>query len=131
MANSLYRPISVIIADDAEEVRTALSQLVSADDRFSLVAAAGEGDEAVSLADALRPDLVVVDVRMPGGGGIEACRRIRTVSPASCVVALSASASPSLRRRMAEAGAAAYLTKDTLGYDLLDRLVEIVTGART
>ena len=131
MVNSFSRPISVIIADDAPEVRTALGQLISSDARFSLVGAAADGDEAVGLADALQPDLAVVDVRMPGGGGIEACLCIRAVSPSSCVVGLSAFASPTLRRRMAEAGAAAYLTKDTLRYDLLDRLVEIVTAART
>jgi CheY-like chemotaxis protein len=96
------------------------------DDRLRLLGSARDGDEAVALARALQPDLAVVDVRMPGGGGPEACRRIRALSPGTLVVALSGSSSPTLRRRMAGAGAIAYLTKET--EDLLDQLVALGRG---
>lgn len=122
---------SVIVADDAHEVRIALGQLIDGDPRFEFVGGAVDADEAVTLAAAERPDLAVVDVRMPGGGGVEACRRILEVSPHTTVVALSAFASPTLRKRMAEAGATGYLTKDATADELLDRLAEIVTAART
>ena len=85
-------------------------------------------DQVVALADVLQPDLAVVDVRMPGGGGYESCRRILQRSPRTRVVALSAFGSPSMRRRMAEAGAADYLTKGGAAADLLDRLVALARG---
>jgi DNA-binding NarL/FixJ family response regulator len=117
------RPIGLIIADDAQRVRQALAQLIMNDDRLRLLGSARDGDEAVALASALQPDLAVLDVRMPGGGGPDACRRILARSPHTRVVALSGSSSPALRRRMAGAGAVAYLTKET--ENLLDQLVEL------
>jgi DNA-binding NarL/FixJ family response regulator len=121
----------VLVADDAEDVRTALGELLDGDERFRLVGSAGDATEAVVLALELGPDLAVVDVRMPGGGGVEACQRIRAGSPATCVVALSAFSTPSLQRRMAAAGAAAYLTKGAPGNELLDDLADIVREARS
>jgi len=123
--------ISVLVADDAEDVRAALGELLDGDARFRLVGSAGDAIEAADLALELGPDLAIVDVRMPGGGGEEACRRIRAGSPTTCVIALSAVASPSLQRRMAAAGAAAYLTKGVPGDELLDDLAQIVRGARS
>lgn len=125
------RPISVLLADDAAVVRIALGELIDGDDRFHVVGSAGDATEAIALALELCPDLALVDVRMPGGGGVEACRKIREALPTICVVALSAVSSPSLRRRMADAGADAYLTKGTCGDELLDELAEIVTAARS
>lgn len=121
---------SVIVADDADDVREAMGELLDGDPRFRLVGSAGDASAAVALAVERHPDLAVVDVRMPGGG-VEACRQIRAGAPTTCVVALSAFATPSLRRRMADAGAAAYLTKGTAGDELLDQLAEIVRGARS
>ena len=118
--------VTVLIADDAATVRRALGQLLAADPRFALVAVAGDGDEAASLAADCRPQLAVLDVRMGGGGGPSAAERIRTASPDTVVVALSALDTPSSRRRMAAAGAKAYLVKGATD-DLLDRLWGLAT----
>jgi len=117
--------ISLIIADDAPDVRAALARLIEGDQRLELIGIAADVEQVVELAEELRPDLAVVDVRMPGGGGYESCRRILQRSPNTRVVALSAFNSPSMRRRMAEAGAVDYLTKGDTSADLLDRLVEV------
>jgi two-component system, NarL family, invasion response regulator UvrY len=117
-------PVSLILADDAADVREALIRLINGDRRLLLLGAAGDVEEVVELAAALKPDLAVVDVRMPGGGGYESCRRILEQSPRTRVVALSAFGSPSMRRRMAEAGAVDYLTKGGAASELLNRLVE-------
>jgi DNA-binding NarL/FixJ family response regulator len=95
---------------------------------FDLVAVASNGDEAAAFAAIRRPRLAVLDVRMPGGGAA-ASARIREVSPGTVVVALSALDTPSSRRRMAEAGAAAYLVKGATGEDLLDRLWSLATAS--
>ncbi len=126
MTDTPLAPISLIIADDAASVRHALAELIDSDDRLRLVGTAVDGDQAVDLAEALQPDLAVIDVRMPGGGGIEACRRILDRSPGTRVVAFSGSSTPGLRRRMAQAGAVDYLPKGT--DRLLDRLVELARG---
>src|SRR5688572_6450083 len=91
--------VTVLIADDAATVRRALGQLLADDPRFALVAVAGDGDEAAALAADRRPQLAVLDVRMGGGGGPSAAERIRTASPDTIVVALSALDTPSSRRR--------------------------------
>lgn len=124
-------PISVLLADDAAAVRIALGELLDGDDRFRVVGSAVDATEAIALTLELSPDLALVDVRMPAGGGVEACRRIRAGAPATCVIALSAVTSPSLRRRMVDAGATAYLMKGVPGDELLDQLAEIVTAARS
>jgi DNA-binding NarL/FixJ family response regulator len=125
---ALTDKVTVLIADDAEPVREALGQLLGRDPRFELVGSARDADEAAVLAARFRPDLAVLDVRMGAGGGPAACGRIRVVSPATVVVALSALDTPSSRRRMAASGAAAYLVKGSTGSDLLDRLWVIATG---
>src|SRR5437867_12977706 len=73
--------ITVLIADDQAELRAALVDLVSADDRLELIGQARDADEAISLVTRHRPDVALVDVRMPSGGGLRATRAIRIVSP--------------------------------------------------
>jgi DNA-binding NarL/FixJ family response regulator len=120
--------VTVVIADDAEQVRQALSQLISADARFELRGVANDGIEAAELVERHLPDLAILDVKMGGGGGVRAARRIRIVSPGTRIVALSAFDSPSNQRRMREAGASAYLVKGAVGENLLDRLWELARG---
>src|SRR3954451_11436669 len=78
----------VLIADDDPDVRAALrAQLTGG---FEIVAAAADTDEAIALAAEHQPDLAVVDVQMPGGGGLRATREIRAAAPRTAIVALSA-----------------------------------------
>jgi DNA-binding NarL/FixJ family response regulator len=80
--------VRVLIADDAEAFLSAAEAVVEATPGFELVGAAGSGDRAVDLARTLAPDLVLVDWRMPGGGG-EAARRIAATTTGVTVVLLS------------------------------------------
>jgi CheY-like chemotaxis protein len=126
-AAATTRSLSILLADDSEVVRAVLSRLVASDPRFHLAAAAADGDEAVAQAEARRPDLAVLDVRMPGGGGVETCRRIKACSPNTIVMALSASNSRLRRRQMLAAGAVDYVVKGDTDADLLDVLWAIST----
>lgn len=104
--------VRVVVADDTPEMRAALSEVISSAAGLVLLGVAGDAREAVSLCRSLHPDVALVDVRMPGGGGQAAAASIRTVSPGTVVLALSAFDHPRLRAEMAAAGAAGYLVKD-------------------
>lgn len=86
-------PITVMVVDDSQELVAALVGVLQADPRFTVVGTAFSPDEVATPARAL-PQLATVDVRMPGGGGFEAARRILAVSPSTRVVALSAFSTP-------------------------------------
>ncbi|MCL5677613.1 MAG: response regulator transcription factor [Firmicutes bacterium] len=76
----------VLVADDHSVVRRGIVALLDQQEDIAVVGQAGDGEAAVKLAAELRPDVVILDVRMPGMGGVEACSRIREVSPESRVV---------------------------------------------
>jgi two-component system response regulator DevR len=102
--------IRVIVVDDEHTMRAALRELVSHHPAFELVGACASGDEAVELARAQRPDVVLLDVRMPAGGP-SAARRIAESSPNTAVVALSALGDYGTINSMMAAGAVDYLVK--------------------
>ena len=114
--------VSVIVADDAPDVRRAIVDLLAADDRFCVVAEATGADGAVDAATTFHPDVAVLDVHMPGGGA-DAASRIRTASPGTVVVAHSALDDAHSRSEMEAAGAKAYAVKGR------DALLDVVRGA--
>src|SRR5207253_8020828 len=85
------RRVSVLIAEDDGPVRDALAALIRSEPGLKLIGAAKDADEAVRLAAEMRPDVALLDVRMPGGGGVTAARELKRCSPGTRVVALSAS----------------------------------------
>lgn len=113
------RCIRVLVADDDPGVLDALGRLIGAQESMELVGTAADADEAASLAAALLPDIAVVDVRMPAGGGSRAAREIRACSPETRVVALSAFDDPEVVLEMLEAGAVGYMVKDGSGDEIL------------
>ncbi|MGZ4397526.1 MAG: response regulator [Gaiellaceae bacterium] len=100
----------MIVADDDDAVRAVLSEVLD-DAGFDVVGAAADGTELVALAASLRPDAIVLDVRMPRMGGIEAARRIRAVDDGVRLTMLSAYEDPMLQRDAMDAGATRFLIK--------------------
>lgn len=117
------RTTRVVIADDHEAIRTALRDLFDLLPGIEVVGEATDGWEAVALAEALRPHVVIMDLRMPGLDGIEATRLIKESHPQIRVVGHSAYASPDLTRAMEEAGADGFAVKGALDLAALERLV--------
>jgi DNA-binding NarL/FixJ family response regulator len=113
----------VLVVDDDPAVRNVLSHVLT-DEGFDVVGAAADGAEAVALAQTLGPDTIVLDVRMPGVGGIEAARRIRPIAPDARIVMLSAYDDPTLQSEAIEAGASRFLIKGCA----LTELVEAIAG---
>lgn len=103
---------SVVVADDHPLFRLGLT-VVLEQHGLDIVGQAGRGDEALQLVLSRRPDLVLLDVRMPGLDGIEVCRRVRASLPATRCVMLSTYDEPAVLRQAMEAGAAAFFGKDT------------------
>jgi DNA-binding NarL/FixJ family response regulator len=124
------RSIRILIADDHALFAEALSLTLRADPRLEVVGVALNGREAVELAKALQPDVVLMDLHMPVLDGIEATRRVSTVSPASRVVVVTASTSPEDSDRARAAGAVAYIRKWSTAAELQTAVVEAVSDAR-
>jgi DNA-binding NarL/FixJ family response regulator len=116
--------IRILIADDHEVVRIGLSALLDRQPGFRVVGQASSGDEAIRLARALRPDVAVLDIRMPDGSGTDACRVITTESPGTPVVMLTSYADEEALFEAISAGASGYVLK-RIGSD------ELVSAIRT
>jgi len=103
---------SVLIVDDAPAVRDGLRRLVSALPGVTAVSLASSGDEALARCHSERPDLVLLDVRMPGMTGLECARRLLHSDPAVRIVMLTAGDDPQTVATAVANGAAGYITKD-------------------
>jgi len=117
--------VRVLVVDDHALFAEALMLTLGIDDRIEVVGSASSGVEAISLAEALRPDVVLMDVHMPSMDGIEATRRVRNVSPDSRVVMVTAARSPEIAHHALAAGAERCLTKDTPALRLIDTILDV------
>ena len=106
------------MVDDHPLVREGLRGVLEGYEHVRVVAEAADGNEAVTLASKLRPDVVIMDVNMPIMDGIEATRLITQTCPSMTVIGLSVHQSHQIERSMKEAGAVAYLTKDVAAEQL-------------
>jgi len=122
------RKISIVLADDHAVVRRGFHLILRSHDDLEVVGEASTGMEAVALAERLKPNIVVMDVSMPGLNGIEATRRIEEVSPSTRVVALSMHRDSVYVREMLRAGARAYLLKESAEADLLTAIRAVARG---
>jgi DNA-binding NarL/FixJ family response regulator len=104
--------IDVVLVEDNEIFREALELMLEVTPGIRVVAAVGDGEEAVEVCPGVDPDVVLVDYRLPGVDGVETTARIRRVCPSAAVVALSASVERGEVAALLDAGAVACLTKD-------------------
>jgi EAL domain-containing protein (putative c-di-GMP-specific phosphodiesterase class I) len=118
----------VLIAEDERTLRNALASFLDGEDGIELVAAASDAEEAVELAAQHRPDVALLDVRMPGGGGPAAARGIRSASPQTRVVALSAYNDRASVLEMLRAGASGFLVKGAPAADILEAIFAAASG---
>jgi two-component system response regulator DevR len=116
--------IRILIADDHEVVRIGLSALLNRQSGFRVVGEAASGQEAIRLARTLRPDVVVMDIRMPDGSGTDACRVMTAEAPGTPVVMLTSYADEEALFEAISAGASGYVLK-RIGSD------ELVSAIRT
>jgi DNA-binding NarL/FixJ family response regulator len=113
------KPVRVLIVDDQEPFRLAARMVVEATDGFDVIGEAETGEDAVSMAADLAPELVLMDVNLPGIDGLEATRRILAAADVPVVLLLSTYEEEEYAPRAAECGAAAYIPKAVFGPDRL------------
>jgi CheY-like chemotaxis protein len=118
--------VRVLIVDDQEPFRRAMAAVVAETDGFVVVGSASSGEESLRMATTLRPDLVLMDVRLPGIDGIEATRRLTGTPGGPVVVLLSTYDQDQVD--LAGSGAAAFVAKAAFGPDLLSAAWQDATG---
>ena len=121
-------PIRVMICDDHEVVREGLRTLIGRTPGMSVAGEASTRREAVETAARARPDVVIMDVRLPDGSGVEACREIREGRPETGVIMLTSYADDEALFASIIAGAAGYLLKQTRGQAVVDAIVAVAQG---
>ena len=117
----------LLIADDDAVVRSALSMQLA--NICELLAPARDAAEAVAFAAEHQPDIAIVDVEMPAGGGVEAARGIAACSPSTAIVALSIDESRHVVLEMLEAGAVTYVRKGVSSHELVSTLLHCIEAA--
>ena len=120
--------LKVMLVDDHEVVRQGLRALLEAEEDIKVVAEADNGVSAVSLASAHDPDVVVMDVRMPDGSGVEACRAIRDAQPGVQVIMLTSFSDDEALFNSIMAGAAGFVLKQIRGRDLIEAVRTVAGG---
>lgn len=120
--------IRVLLVDDHRLIRASLRQVLDGADGIEVVAEAATGEDAVAAVASHAPDVVLMDVQMPGMGGLEATRKLRKAAPDSRVIVLSVHADDPYPSKLLEAGAAGYLTKDCEPTEMVDAVRRVAAG---
>jgi DNA-binding NarL/FixJ family response regulator len=123
-------PIRVMAADDHPIVRAGLAAVIGEEPDLEFIGEAANGQEAVALYRAKQPDVVLMDLRMPVLGGVEAIRAIRSEFPSAKIIALTTYEGDTDIHRALEAGAVGYLLKEMLPTDVVDAVRVVCRGQR-
>jgi DNA-binding NarL/FixJ family response regulator len=124
------KPIRVLLVDDQALFREGLHTLLSVHADLDVVGEAGNGSEALQRAKTVHPDVVLMDLRMPGMDGVEATRAIVASHPGARIVALTSYEGDADIYRALEAGASGYLLKDMLGKEVIRAVRAVMVGER-
>jgi DNA-binding NarL/FixJ family response regulator len=121
-------PTRVFLLDDHEVVRRGLRELLEAENDLVVVGEAGTADEALSRIPPTRPDVAVLDVRLPDGNGVEVCREVRSRHPEVQCLMLTSFADDEALFQAIMAGASGYLLKQIKGPDIVDAIRRVASG---
>ncbi|MGD8870732.1 MAG: response regulator transcription factor, partial [Gemmatimonadota bacterium] len=124
----MAKPITVLLVDDHAMFRAGIRALLEAEGNVDVVGEGSSGDEAVDLVRELKPNVVVMDLSMPGSNGLEATRRIAALELQTNVLVLTVHAEEEYLVPVVEAGASGYLTKTSADKDLLEAIKVVSRG---
>lgn len=122
--------INILVVDDHALVRTGLKRMLDDEPGFKVIGEARTGEEAINLTRQLKPDVVLMDIQMPGIGGLEATRRLLRVDPDLKVVIVTTYDNDVFPTRMIQAGALGYLTKGTSMQEMVRAIRMVHAGQR-
>jgi DNA-binding NarL/FixJ family response regulator len=126
--NERTRTLNILVADDHKTIRQMVKQILRAQPGFEVVGEALDGEHAVILAEALKPDVVVINITMPRMSGFEAARRIRRRFPDCAVVILSSHKDQQFIAEARKAGANGYVVKSDADRELMHAIESAVRG---
>jgi two-component system, NarL family, invasion response regulator UvrY len=118
----------ILVVDDHDLVRTGIMRMLADVDGFQIVGEAKSGEDAVTKARILKPAVILMDVKMPGMGGIEATKKLLNVNPNLKIVAVTACDDDLHPTRLMQAGAMGYVTKDADFSEIVDAINKVVRG---
>jgi two-component system invasion response regulator UvrY len=122
--------IGVLLVDDHKLIRTGIKLMLEKTADICVLGEASSGEEAVEQARALKPQVILMDVSMPGIGGLEATRKLAMSLPDAKVIVLSAQTAEPFPMRLMEAGASGYLTKDSAEDEIITAIRRVNAGER-
>lgn len=120
--------ISVLLTDDHELVRTGIRRLLEDSKQVNIVGEAECGEDSLQLAQSLKPDVILMDVNMPGIGGVETCRRILQRNPKQKIIVLTVHNEQTFPKRLLEIGAKGYLTKECGLDEMIKAIKQVNSG---
>lgn len=120
--------ISVLLTDDHELVRTGIRRLLEDSKQVEIVGEADCGEDSLQLAQSLKPDVILMDVNMPGIGGVEACRRILQRNRKQKIIVLTVHNEQTFPKRLLEIGAKGYLTKECGVDEMIKAIKQVNSG---
>lgn len=122
--------ISVLIADDHKLIRETWSFILNSDARFTVIAQCSNGEEAIEMAQKLRPKIALLDINMSPINGIEATEEIRKISPSTKIIGVSMHSQPAYVKKLLKLGAMGYVTKNSPQQEMFEAIVEVNNGKR-
>jgi len=128
---TFVKRIRLLLVDDHPVLRAGLANLLRLEPDVEVAGEAGSGETAVGMWQQCRPDVCLLDLSMPGIGGVETIRRIRTVAPGAEIVVLTSSESPDHATQALKAGASAYLTKNVPYPEIVSVIRRVHKGERS
>lgn len=120
--------INILVVDDHDLVRMGISRILEDIEGFNVVGSACTGEEAVVLAKKLKPEVVMMDVKMPGIGGVEATKRIKLALESTKVIAVTSCEDDLYPSKLIRAGASAYLSKRAKPDEVIEAINKVVSG---
>lgn len=126
----LVNVINILLVDDHDIVRAGVSRLLADVNGIKVIAEASSGEEAVNLAKELKPHVILLDVKMPGIGGLEAARKILRSNPDIKIIALTGCGESPFPSKLLQAGAAGYLTKDSSHDEMVMAIKTVYSGKK-
>lgn len=124
------KQITILITDDHTLLRESLSFMLNSNMLFKVIAECSSGEEAVEKSKVLKPDVVIMDINMEGMDGIEATKLIRKFSPGSRILGVSQHTHPAYTRKMMQAGATGYVTKNSGHEEMINAILEVNAGRK-
>jgi len=122
--------ITILIADDHKLVRETWEFVFNRDGRFEVIGECATGEEAIEIAKTLRPNVVIMDINLPGMSGVDATPQIRKFSPATKIIGVSMYTQPSYARAIIRSGAMGYVTKNSSTEEMMKAIVEVHDGRK-